>query len=237
LEVTILPVSVQGDAAAQQIATALQSISNFEFKPDVVVVTRGGGSPEDLWCFNEEIVCRAIYHCPVPVVCGVGHEIDVTLADFVADVRALTPSDAALRIVPDRNEIRRQLDELKKLLISRLTMKYDQAFRSLESLVDRPVLAQPLARFQNLEMELDRLVGSLDRAIQSQIREQEQSLKQFAGRLAAINPASVLARGYSLTCDEGGRLLFDSQVVDLGAIVKTQLAKGTLISRVEEVGH
>jgi exodeoxyribonuclease VII large subunit len=127
------------------------------------------------------------------------------------------------------------LKELQKRLVARLTSQYEQAVRSLESFVDRPALSQPLLRVQSLEMELDRLGSGLDRAIQVQIREQEQSLKQLAGRLAAINPASVLARGYSITSDESGNLLLDSQDLEIGSRIKTQFARGSLTSRVEEL--
>jgi exodeoxyribonuclease VII large subunit len=235
LKILLVPARVQGDGAAEEIALAFETISQFRIQPDVVVLTRGGGSPEDLACFNEEVVCRAMARCSVPVICGVGHESDVTLADFVADIRALTPSDAALRIAPDRVELRNQLSELTLRLVGRLKTKYQQSAQALESLLERPVLSQPVARFRHLEMELDRTGQHLDRSIRFQVREQEQILKAVSGRLTAINPAAVLARGYSLTCDENGKLILDSQEVQKGMWIKTKLATGSITSRVEEV--
>jgi exodeoxyribonuclease VII large subunit len=234
LTVTILPVKVQGEGATGQIEYALKSISRFEQPPDVVVLTRGGGSIEDLWSFNEEAVCRAIYHCPVPVVCGVGHEVDVTLADFVADVRALTPSDAALRIVPDQTEIRRQLNHLKQQLATRLESVFQRAQQSLNHFAHRPVLNSPLEPIRSKAMELDRLQGYFQKAMGNRFREQQQSLQSIAGRLDAINPVSVLARGYSITANSIGELVSDSKQVGVGDIVTTRLAKGTLTCRLEQ---
>ena len=105
LEILVVPVQVQGPDSAEQIKDAIYACADFAELPDVIVLTRGGGSMEDLWSFNDERVCRAIFNCPIPVISGVGHEIDVTLADLVADMRALTPSEAAERLVPDRREI------------------------------------------------------------------------------------------------------------------------------------
>jgi exodeoxyribonuclease VII large subunit len=234
VEVIILPVKVQGEGATNQIAYALNSVARFEELPDVVVLTRGGGSIEDLWSFNEEAVCRAVYSCAVPVVCGVGHEIDVTLADFVADVRALTPSDAALKVVPSQTEIRKLLHQLKNQLVGRLEAVYHRACRSLESLMSRPAFSAPLDRVRQQSMELDRLQAALSRAIHDGLRERNQSLQAIAGRLNAINPVAVLARGYSVTSDSNGKLITDSGQVNVGDQVMTRLAKGNLLSRVEE---
>jgi exodeoxyribonuclease VII large subunit len=235
LTVTILPVKVQGDGASAQIEYALKSISRFENPPDVVVLTRGGGSIEDLWSFNEEAVCRAIYHCPVPVVCGVGHEVDVTLADFVADIRALTPSDAALRIVPDQVDVRRQLNQLKRQMAARLESVFQQAQQLLDSFAQRPVLSAPLVPIRNKAMDLDRLQGYLQRALANRMRVHEQLLQSVAGRLASVNPASVLARGYSITSNSNGDLITGSQQVRVGERLTTRLANGSLTSRLEEI--
>ncbi len=146
IEIIIVPVQVQGPGSAEQIADALAAIPDFAEPPDVVVLTRGGGSIEDLWSFNEERVCRAIFHCPIPVICGVGHEIDVSLADLVADVRALTPSEAAERLVPDRREVLEMLATGKRRLALALRNRLSMAEQQLALLAHKPVITHPLDR-------------------------------------------------------------------------------------------
>jgi exodeoxyribonuclease VII large subunit len=146
----------------------------------------------------------------------------------------LTPSDAALKIVPDGAEIRRQLNQLKHQMVQRLEAVYQRAFQTLESLQQRPVLSAPLERIRNQAMELDRLQVDLNRTITGTLREQSQSLQGIAGRLEAINPVSVLARGYSLSVDSHGKPVIDSRQLQVGDLLTTRLAKGSLRSRVEE---
>ncbi len=234
-EVLILPVRVQGEGSVFQIKYAFDSISRFDQRPDVVVLTRGGGSLEDLWSFNEEPVCRAIYDCPVPVVCGVGHENDVTLADMVADVRALTPSDAALRLVPDKRELLRKLGEAKQRLVNTLQFRYQQASQQLVSMATRPALTRPLERLRHEAIEIDRLGENLDRGVQRQLADSQHLIKQLAGRLESINPLSVLARGYSVTTDKQGKLVSSVANVQNGDLIQTRLVDGMIVSRVEDV--
>jgi len=233
LRVTIIPVKVQGDGAAAEIANAINSISDFAIAPDVVVVTRGGGSIEDLWSFNEEIVCRAIYDCPVPVVSGVGHEIDVALTDLVADVRALTPSEAAERIVRDKREVSEFLQSLQKRMKAVLQNRFEFARQQLDSLANKTVLRKPLDRIRFTSVELDRLNQRLQQSMEQSLTHHRRDVAELAARLDSINPLSVLARGYSLTSNAKGGLLKDANQVSIGDQIKTRLANGDIVSVVE----
>jgi exodeoxyribonuclease VII large subunit len=233
IRVTIVPVKVQGPGAAMEIAGAVTMCNHFAAPLDAIVVTRGGGSVEDLWSFNEEIVVRAIYASNIPVVSGVGHEIDVTLADLVADVRALTPSEAAERLVPDDQEIAGMLNSAHQQMTQSLMGRIRSAHLQLESLASRPVITQPLERVRQSAIELDSLEHSMTRAARQKISQFDQQLKEMAARMNSISPLAVLARGYSLTSNVDGKLLVDCDSVRPGDKISTRLAKGTMISTVE----
>lgn len=233
IEVVIIPVKVQGPGSADEIVRAIGMLTQFSTPPDVAVLTRGGGSIEDLWSFNEEKVCRAVFDCQIPVICGVGHEIDVSLADLVADVRALTPSEAAERLVPDHREIVESVSSLRKRLGLAVTSKFQAARQQLEILASKSVLTRPLDNIRTNAMELDRFDTRMFRSFQQQLLRGEHQAKELAAKLEAINPLSVLARGYSLTSRLSDELLTDCDSVDVGDTIKTRLAKGTIVSRVE----
>lgn len=235
LEIIVIPVQVQGPGSAEQIKDAIYACAEFAEKPDVLVVTRGGGSTEDLWSFNDERVCRAIFNCPIPVISGVGHEIDVTLSDLVADMRALTPSEAAERLVPDHREIIETLTIAKSRLKSALEAKLSFARQQLELIANRPVISQPLTRIRTLERELDETGQFLQRLIGQKIEDGNNRLTTLAAQLETMNPLSVLARGYSLTADKNGRSVVASKQVAIGDKIISRLSKGRLTSRVEEV--
>ncbi len=157
LDILVVPVQVQGPDAAGQIARALRTCSrkNFRFRPEVIVVTRGGGSIEDLWAFNEEVVVRAIHKCPVPVISAVGHEVDVSLSDLAADVRALTPSEAGEKLAPDAQEVIGALNSCSIRLCRQVERVWTQSHERLESVANRPVLRQPLELVRRLELQVD----------------------------------------------------------------------------------
>ncbi len=237
LHVIIIPVKVQGTGSAEEIVRAIGSIERFSLPPDVVVLTRGGGSIEDLWSFNEEQVCRAIAACPIPVICGVGHEIDVTLADLVADVRALTPSEAAERLIPDRREITSLINAMRTRLGNGLVAKYRLARQQLETLAKQPVLMRPLEPMRLASMELDRYDTQMLRAIRQRLTNCQHETKQMTARLESINPLSVLGRGYSLTTNTNGKLLTSCDQIEVGDTISTRLATGTIRSKVESKQH
>ena len=206
-DVVVVPTPVQGDGAATKIAAALRTAGALP-GVEVVLLVRGGGSLEDLWAFNEEPVARAIAACRAPVVCGVGHEIDVTIADLAADRRALTPSEAAELAVPDGREV-------EGLLL-------DAAARLPEAL---------RRRVRTESQRLDELGARLPRAATRAVEAGRASLDRLGGELHALSPLAVLGRGYSLTT-RGGKVVRDAAAVSAGDEITTRLATGEIRSRV-----
>lgn len=218
----LLPVAVQGQGAAEEIAAAIRHAGELS-EVDVIITGRGGGSMEDLWAFNEEIVARAIAESPVPVISAVGHETDVTIADFVADARASTPSNAAEMAVPDRREIIDGLRGMQRHLtdaVSALLREHHLTLASLQRRMEgcRPEyrVAALSASAAEMRMRLNAAMGAklpmlthriamagmrLDSAADKRLARQEEQLARMKTRLAALNPASVLERGYALVMD------------------------------------
>jgi exodeoxyribonuclease VII large subunit len=248
--VWVCPVRVQGEGAAAEIAAALtllNQIGSPEQFPaggapsgtapiDVLVLARGGGSLEDLWPFNEEIVARAIFASAIPVVTGVGHEDDLTIADLVADLRALTPTHAAQQVVPDRTEMLDALDAVLARLRALLANHLELARTRLEHLASRPCLRRPNEPIRERRLRLEEWAERLRRAAGSRLERAGVSLDSLAARLEAVSPLKVLARGYSLT-----RRLDDKSVVRgpdgvrAGDWLVTQVQAGRIVSRVESV--
>ena len=235
IRVTIVPCKVQGSGAAQEIAAATARCQHFSSPPDVIVLTRGGGSIEDLWAFNEEVVVRAIHASTIPIISGVGHEIDVTLSDLAADSRALTPSEAAERVVPNIADVHRYLSQCQQRLTNATQAKLHAATNELNFLESRPVIQRPLESLREAAMELDFLEKSICRTAEQQIDRQQQQLASLAERLNSISPLGVLARGYSLTSDTAGNLLRACKSTDIGDIIQTQIADGVITSEVKTI--
>lgn len=234
-DVVIVPVAVQGAAAAQEIVQGLRHAAAIPHV-DVIVAGRGGGSLEDLWSFNEEIVARAIVACPIPVVSAVGHEIDVTIADLVADRRALTPSEAGEIVVPDRHEVVQQLQHLLDCLNSRTLMHLKRYRMLLDHIAERPVFRKPADRLRWEASRLDDWSERLSRAIVQLLQRTRQNVAQSASTLEALSPLRVLERGFSMTQDvASGRYLRTAAETKIGDVLRTRLHEGTIISRVEEV--
>jgi exodeoxyribonuclease VII large subunit len=235
-DVLIVPVRVQGIGAAEEIAQAIASVNRLAHPIDVLVVGRGGGSLEDLWAFNEEAVVRAIHGSRIPVVSAVGHEIDVTLADLVADLRALTPSEAAERIVPAIEEVLAGLRNQHHRISAALRGRVADARAKLDGLGGRRVLRKPFDRLHEVGRQLDQLGARAARAVRNRFTRSQQQAAAVAGRLESLSPLGVLARGYSLTTRlADGRLIEDAAVLSAGERIRTRFAHGTAISRVEEI--
>jgi len=201
----------------------------------VLIVGRGGGSLEDLWTFNEECVAQAIFHSRIPVVAGIGHEDDLTIADMVADLRALTPSEAAEKVVPDRAAVLDWLAGLESRFRADLRRRLDLAQARLRELADRPCFRRPLERIRQEEERLDEYNEYLQRAFQRRLEQLDEQLRGLAARLESLSPLNVLARGYSLTRKEGETvLLHEAGQVQSGERIVTRLQHGEIISRVEE---
>jgi exodeoxyribonuclease VII large subunit len=235
VDVLIVPVRVQGDGAAAEIAAGIELVNRLD-SIDVMVVGRGGGSLEDLWAFNEEVVVRAIFSSRIPVISAVGHEIDVTLADLVADVRALTPSEAAERVTPAIEDLTAYLGQQELRLAQGLRAKAAVARGLLDRLAAARCFRRPFERVQLLARTLDEVACRADRSIKMRLQAARALTDQRAVQLESLSPLGVLGRGYSLTHRvKDGLLLRRSQDVTVGERVQTRLADGGLVSRVEEI--
>jgi exodeoxyribonuclease VII large subunit len=201
---------------------------------DALIVGRGGGSLEDLWSFNEEIVATAIFQSHIPIVTGIGHEDDLTIADMVADQRALTPSEAAERLVPDRVEIAQGLTSLASRLRTLLRRRLELARAHLQQAVDRPCFRAPLERIRDAERRIDDLGDRMKRALTSRIEAARARVQGAAGRLDSLSPLAVLGRGYSLTRRlDDLRVVRSPEQVKAGDWLITQVQGGRIVSRVE----
>ncbi len=232
--VLVVPVRVQGDGAGVEIAAAIAAVNRLAEPPDVLVVGRGGGSIEDLWSFNEEVVVRAIFASRIPVISAVGHEIDVTLSDLVADVRALTPSEAAERLVPAREEIVAALDGRRKRLAAALRNRATHARGRLDALAGRAVFRRPLDGVRALAQRLDEWQSRAVRAIGVFRQRNVTKVDAIAARMEALNPTAVLRRGFSITQRaKDGHVVRKSDDVAAGDELITRVAEGIVHSRAE----
>ena len=233
--IILVPVAVQGDLAAGQIAAALRKVHTIP-NVDVVICGRGGGSLEDLWAFNEEVVARAIHACKIPVVSAVGHEVDVTIADLVADRRALTPSEAAELVVPLESDVQLELDLVRQRLVNSLKQQTQRARLRLDSVASRRCFSRPLERIQEQSHRLDDLEVRLKRGMKQVIESSKQQLQAFASSLNALSPLAVLDRGYSLTKRlSDGELIRDASTISVGDQISTLLAQGSIVSEVRAI--
>jgi len=235
-DVLVVPVRVQGEGAAEEIAAGIALVNRLATPVDCLVVTRGGGSLEDLWAFNEEIVVRAIVASRIPVVSGVGHEIDVTLADLAADVRALTPSEAAERVAPAAHEVAQALQQYRKRLAAALRARADAARNRLAALARQRVFRRPLTLVHDRVRQLDELESRWLRGVRQQVERAGDRMESLAARLDGLSPLAVLGRGYSLTRRlADGRIVRDARELAVGEQLGTRFARGQAVSRVERV--
>jgi len=205
-------------------------------RPDCIVVTRGGGSMEDLWAFNEEAVVRAIAASRIPVISAVGHEIDVTLADLAADRRALTPSEAAELVAPAAEELLADLRQIERRLAGGLRGRATEARSRLDALAASTVFRRPFQRVFELARRLDELNIRATRAVCGRARLARQQADAVAGRLESLSPLAVLGRGYSLTQrTSDGWLIRAAADLSPGEQITTRFAHGQTISRIERV--
>ena len=265
LEIILAPCRVQGDGAAKEIAGAIRTLNEFNLSLvtrhsslDLILVTRGGGSLEDLWAFNEEAVARAIFESAIPVVSAVGHEIDFTIADFVADVRAATPSVAAEIITEGVFASREFVNDAPFLLQRAARRGFDSASESFSQLGGRLARLHPRRKLNDSLQRLDDLQSGLLRGLKTAARSRKLVLENLAGRflrakpslalksrretlrqlekrLNVLGPEQVLARGYSITTDAAtGKVLRDAAQVSAGQSLTTRLANGEIFSRVDK---
>lgn len=239
-EIWICPVRVQGEGAARQIAAGIRFVNRLAEHGtpfDAMIVGRGGGSLEDLWAFNEEIVAQAIFQSAIPVVSAVGHEIDLTIADLVADRRALTPSEAAETVVPNRADLVLLLRRHGERIASALERRVSSLRQRLDLLATSRILQQPLERVRDAERLLTGWRDRLERAMDRRTKSVRDDLASRAARLENLSPLNVLARGYSVTRKEAdGSVVQSAKQVQVGDRIVTLLREGSIISRVETEG-
>ena len=231
-QVLVVPVRVQGAEAPGEIAHAIELISRNR-AADLIITGRGGGSLEDLWAFNEELVARAIYRSEIPVISAVGHEPDVTIADYVADLRAATPSNAAELAVPESQELRRQLRHLETRMATGLASGLRKGRRVLERAEASPWLRVPLPVIQESRQLLDYRQDQLVHAMEKILLRERTRLGRQAASLDALSPLKVLARGYAIVRKPEGEVVRSIRQVDLEEALTVRLDEGELICRVE----
>lgn len=254
-KVILLPVRVQGVEAPGEIAAAIRYASEH-MVADTLITGRGGGSIEDLWAFNDERVARAIYDCEIPVISAVGHEPDVTIADFVADLRAATPSNAAELAAPDAEELAQAIDSAHARLERAVTKKIAREREALAGFASRRVMQSPTGFIDQRRAQLDalraRLEGSsgfatalrskletlamkLDSGADAMYSRKKNEYLRLAAKLDALSPLKVLSRGYAIAMDASGAALRDAESVSAGDKVTVRLNSGALGCRVEDV--
>jgi exodeoxyribonuclease VII large subunit len=228
--VVVRPVKVQGLGSAKEIAAAIADLCTIGV--DVMIVGRGGGSLEDLWTFNEEVVARAIFACSVPVISAVGHEVDFTIADFVADQRAPTPTAAAEMVVPCKQDLLAQLQQIENQLLRCMQSKIDNAQEVCRGLVKR--LADPGRKLREKQQHVDDLSLDLQRRFLGRLSQFKERLGYQGSRLGALSPLAVLDRGYSITHKmPDGVLVKTTDSLDVGDLVRVTFGHGKATCRVE----
>ena len=228
----LMPVRVQGKGAAGEIAAAVRLLNQRRPDLDLIIVGRGGGSLEDLWAFNEEVVARAIGDSDLPVISAVGHEVDVTISDMVADLRAATPTEAGEKAVPDADEVSAGLDHLARRLAMRLEARVKAARQSLHALMRRPVLKRPQDMLRERSQRLDELVDAAHTRVAHALALVKERLRGAGGRLGALSPLKVLERGYSITIGPDGAVVRSPDAVARGDEILTRILGGELRSTV-----
>lgn len=233
--ILIYPVKVQGDGAAEEIAGAIEDFNRMP-DIDVLILARGGGSIEDLWAFNEEIVARAIYASKIPVISAVGHEVDYTISDFVADLRAPTPSAAAELVIARKEDFIETVEGLLKDLRVSLDNSVSMFESRMEDLLQSPAFKYPLEAIERHEERLDDLIRTCGKYFSHTVNIKAEKFNTVIGRLEALSPLAILRRGYSITLrPPGGKMVRDAKDIKRGDMIETRLYKGRLISEVREI--
>ena len=232
VEILIYPVRVQGEGAAQEIAEAISELNNLS-DIDVIITGRGGGSLEDLWAFNEEMVARSIYNSRIPIISAVGHEIDITIADLVADKRALTPSEAGELVVPRKDLLIEKIEKFKARLLQSLTGKLRLSKEKLARIANSYAMRQPFDRLNRWQQRLDEFTQRLNLNITHALYTEREKLSGIAGKLESLSPLNVLKRGYTITTKlEDNKSLRYITDLSKGDKIKTNLSKGSIISEI-----
>lgn len=222
----LAPATVQGPSAPAELIRALRLLDGG--KCDVIIIGRGGGSMEDLWCFNDEALAREIYACRTPVISAVGHEIDYTICDFVADQRAPTPSAAAELAVPDAREQLRKFGNLRAHMNNLVDARLQMLAHRLNAVASRPVLTSPQAYLDDKRMMVARAGERLDRAVDLALERRAQTLRVLSEKLGSLNPLAVLERGYAVVFDAAGGVVRRPEALASGERFSVKLAGGQM---------
>jgi len=233
-KVVILPVRVQGVEAPPEIVGAIRYANKYNVG-DLIIAGRGGGSIEDLWAFNDERVARAIFESEIPVISAVGHEPDVTISDYVADLRAATPSNAAELAVPDEDELRDAISSMDGRINQAMRKKLSEKRMRLADLGSRRVMQNPTAYIDQKRLELDSVENALRSRFERLISTKKHNYIRFAASLDALSPLKVLGRGYSITTDLSGSAISSAENVSVGGKLNVSLSSGALKCTVDEV--
>ncbi len=233
--ILICPVKVQGEGAAEEIAAAIGDLNRIP-DIDVLILARGGGSLEDLWAFNEEAVARAIYASEIPVISAVGHEVDYTISDFVADLRAPTPSAAAELVIAKKEDFIETIQGLLKDLRASLDNSVSIFESRVAGLLESPAFKYPFEAIERREERLDDLLKAHRKHFSYMISIKTEKFNTVIGRLEALSPLAILKRGYSITLRlPAGKAVKDAGEIKRGDMIETKLCKGRLISEVKEI--
>ena len=232
MHVTLFPVKVQGPGAKEEIALAIQKLNEMNLC-DVIIAGRGGGSIEDLWAFNELVVAEAIYNSKIPVISAVGHEVDFTIADFVADLRAETPSAAAVAATPVKAELMARLEDYKRNLDQSITYKFKLLKDRLEAFKNHYCFREPLNQIRQFSQRVDELSMQLSRNITLFIQQKSETIKNLGSLLTSFSPYKVMERGYSLTQDKEGNLIQSLSQIKTGDTLYTVFKDGDALSTVQ----
>ena len=230
-KVRLLPVRVQGAEAPGEIAAAIVYANHYRLV-DLLIVGRGGGSIEDLWAFNDEQVAHAIYHSEIPIISAVGHEPDVTISDYVADLRAATPSNAAELAVPDQDALRQSLDAMSSAMASSLNRQVTAARRHLQVLSASQALQSPTGYLEQRNKSVELLKNRMIAAQNQNITRAKQRYIAQISKLEAMSPLKVLTRGYSMVQTEQGAVVRSTNQVALGERIRVRLSDGTISATV-----
>ncbi len=232
----VYPVPVEGAKAAPEIADAIRRMGNWK-NCDVLIVGRGGGSIEDLWAFNEEVVCRAAAACPIPIVSAVGHEKDVSLLDLVADARAATPSNAAEMVFPEMQIVSGDLSDRRRHLVRELRRKFAVAAGRVDLIKNRRWWKEPRSLLETRWQRLDRIKLDLSHGFKAIVSDSRLEFDTARAKLHALSPQAVLARGYAMLTDDSGRVIRRRRQAVAGKKLTVRVSDGAFHVKVDPAGN
>ena len=227
----LFPALVQGDGAKESIVKQIKNAEKNNL--DVIILGRGGGSIEDLWAFNEEIVARAIFDCKIPIISAVGHEVDFTIADFVADLRAPTPTGAAEMAVPNINDVRFHIETLENMLNKNIYNLFKSKQEKLDYILNSYILKNPLSLYEIKEQKLSVTLENLQLNIKNVLKNKIHNFELLNSKLQILNPLAILNKGYSVVFKDG-EIIKDTKKIKIGDEIKIRFSKGNLKAEVKE---